>query len=253
MQALVRLGAARAEENYMGKQRPIRRRPGRNAAGGQWIYIWGAAVALALVAALILLGALSGGDGGGNFGPVVAPTARPATVPRDGAVYGNPNATVTVTEYLDFQCPVCLRAGLTVLLEIEQNYVESGKANLEVVPIAILGDESVAAAEAAQCAQDQGRFWEYHDILFANQGAENDGGFSADRLKSFAATIGLDTTAFDTCLDSGGYESDVKARTAASKDLGVKGTPTVFVNGQKVETSVDAIAAAIDRALAGGS
>jgi hypothetical protein len=99
----------------MGKQRPIRRRQGRNVAGGQWIYIGGAAVALSLVAALILLGALSRGDGGGDFGPIVAPTPRPAAVPRDGAIYGDPSATVTVTEYLDFQGPVCLRSVVTVL------------------------------------------------------------------------------------------------------------------------------------------
>lgn len=238
----------------MGKQRPIRRRQGRNASGGQWMYIGGAAVALALVAALILLGALSGGDDGGKIETVVVPTPRPADVPRDGAVYGDPGATVTVTEYVDFQCPVCLRAALTVLAEIERLYVEPGKAKIEVKPVAILGDESVDAAEAAQCADDQGRFWEYHDILFANQAGENKGTFASDNLKRFAAALGLDTGSFDSCLDSNTYESQVIADTVAARALpDFGGTPTVFVDGQKVETSVDAIAAAIDRALAGGS
>jgi protein-disulfide isomerase len=167
-------------------------------------------------------------------------------------VYGDPAAPVTVTEYLDFQCPVCLRAGLTVLLAIEKTYVETGKAKLEIKPIAILGDESVAAAAAAQCATDQGRFWPYHDILFANQGAENDGGFNYSRLKDFAIRVGLDSAAFNSCVDAKTYETQVKADTQASKSVGVKGTPTIFVDGTKVETSIDAISTAIEAGLSGG-
>jgi protein-disulfide isomerase len=197
---------------------------------------------------------LARGDGGNIGDAVVVPTTRPASVPRNGLVYGDPNATVAVTEYLDFQCPVCLRAGLTVLADIEQQYVESGKASFEVRPIAILGDESVDAAEAAHCANDEGQFWEYHDTLFANQAGENKGTFAIDNLKRFAEALQLDTGAFNSCLDSNKYESQVKADTVAARGLpDFRGTPTIYVDGQKVETSVDAIKAAIETALASGS
>lgn len=235
----------------MAKRRPAGRRHRRG--GSQGIYIAGAAIALALVAAVVMLATTSRDNGDGANAPIVVPTARPAAVATNGMVYGDPAAPVTVTEYLDFQCPVCLRAGLTVLAEIEEKYVATGQAKLEVKPIAILGDESVAATEAARCAADQGLFWPYHDILFANQGAENDGGFNDSRLKEFAARLGLDTASFNSCLDDGTYESSVESDTEAAKELGVKGTPTIFVNGTKVETSVGAISSAIEAAASGGS
>lgn len=233
----------------MAKRRPTGRRR-RSTGGGGWVYVAGAAFALSLVAAVVLLGAVSRGDDGGSSEVVVVPTSRPSTVPRNSNVYGDPNATVTVTEYLDFQCPVCLRAELSVINEIDRLYVEPGKAKLEVKAIAILGDESVDAAEATQCADDQGQFWEYHDTLFANQAGENKGTFSIANLKRFAEAIGLDTASFNSCLDSNTYESQVKADTVAARGLpDFEGTPTIFVNGQKVETSVDAISAAIEAAL----
>ena len=237
----------------MAKKRLAGRRPQRRASGSTGIYIAGAAIAVVLVAAVILLGAASrGGNNDGASAEVIVPTQRPAAVPANGTVYGDPAAPVTVTEYLDFQCPVCLRASLTVLAAIEKTYVETGKAKIEIKPIAILGDESVAAAAASRCATDQGRFGPYHDVLFANQGAENDGGYNNDRLKDFATRVGLDGADFNSCLDAKTYESQVKADTQASKGLGVKGTPTIFVDGTKVETSVEAISAAIEAGLSGG-
>jgi protein-disulfide isomerase len=230
----------------MAKQQPT----GRRAGGRRRLYIAGAAFALSLVAVVILLGNVSLSTDSGRSDVVVVPTQRPQAVPRNGTVYGEPDAAVTISEYLDFQCPVCRRAGLSVLPEIEQEYVEPGRARLEVRTIAFLGDESVAAAEAAQCADEQGRFWEYHDILFANQGRENSGAFSEGNLKRFAEALGLQTGPFNACLDSGRYESSVKEATdAAMERPDFKGTPTFLVNGQEVETSVDAISAAIDAAL----
>ncbi|HET9475990.1 MAG TPA: thioredoxin domain-containing protein [Dehalococcoidia bacterium] len=236
----------------MAKRRPAGRRQRRAAGGSQWLYVTGAAVALGLVAAVIMVGTASRDDSDGADDPIVVPTSRPSAVDTNGMIYGNPDASVTVVEYLDFQCPVCLRANQNVLHEIEQKYVETGQAKLEVKPIAILGDESVAATEGAQCASAQGRFWPYHDILFANQGAENDGGFSDSRLKEMATKVGLIASTFNNCLDSDTYESRVKADTDAANDQGVRGTPTIFVDGTRVETSVDAISSAIEAALSGG-
>jgi len=166
--------------------------------------------------------------------------------------YGQADAPVTVAEYLDFQCPVCRRAEVGLLPIIEEEYIATGKARLEVHPIAILGDESVLAAEAAQCAGEQGKFWEFHDTLFANQAGENKGAFSKDRLKQMAEALQLDRQAFGSCLDSGRYEAAVKGATQASKSVGVQGTPTFFVNGVRAENSVDSLRQAIEAALAGG-
>ncbi len=99
---------------------------------------------------------------------------------------------------------------------------------------AFLGDESGWAAEAAECAGDQNKFWEYHDYLFSHQNGENQGAFSKDNLKGFAADMGLDTAAFNTCMDSGKYTQFVQDQTNIAHQLGVQSTPTFAVNGQPV-------------------
>ncbi len=227
---------------------------GGRAANQWWVYLAGGAVALGLVGAIILVGVATrtGGEGGSPGAPIVVPTQRPDVVARDGMTYGRPDAPVTIVEYLDFQCPVCRRAEVGLLPIIEKEYIATGKARLEVHPIAILGDESVLAAEAARCAGDQGKFWEFHDILFANQAGENRGAFSKERLKQMAEALQLDTQAFGSCLDSGRYEGTVKEATQASENVGVQGTPTFLVNGVRAENSVDGLRKAIEAALAGG-
>ena len=94
-----------------------------------------------------------------------------------------------------------------------------------------LGDESVLAAQAAECAGDQGKFWEFNDYLFAHHGGENQGAFSADNLKKFAADMGLDTAAFNQCLDSGKFEEQVNKEKAFASQLGVQSTPSFLING----------------------
>jgi protein-disulfide isomerase len=99
---------------------------------------------------------------------------------------------------------------------------------------AFLGDESQWAAEASECAADQGedKFWEYHDKLFASQNGENQGAFIKDNLKKFAADLGLDTAKFDECLDSGKYTALVQEESQFISSLGVQSTPSFIVNGQ---------------------
>jgi len=96
---------------------------------------------------------------------------------------------------------------------------------------AFLGDESQWAAEAAECAADQNKYWEYHDKLFASQNGENQGAFSKDNLKKFAADLGFDTTAFNSCLDSGKYTQQVQSDTQMAQQIGVQSTPSFLVNG----------------------
>jgi len=109
-------------------------------------------------------------------------------------------------------------------------YVKSGIVRYGYQHMAFLGPESRWAAEASECAAEQGRFWEYHDRLFASQGSA--GVFGKDNLKKFAADLRLDTTKFNTCLDSGKFASLVDKETTNLQSLGVESTPTFLINGQ---------------------
>jgi protein-disulfide isomerase len=114
---------------------------------------------------------------------------------------------------------------------IDENYVNSGKARVAYWNFAFLGEESIWAAEAAECAADQDKFWEYHDKLFESQNGENQGVFTKENLKMFAAQIGLDSGKFNECLDSGKHTELVQADTALAQQIGVQSTPSFLVNG----------------------
>ena len=136
-----------------------------------------------------------------------------------------------------------------VLPTIEEEFLLTGKAKLEVRPIAFLGDLSGLAAQAAECANEQGRFWRFHDILYANQGGKGSDAFSREHLQRFAEALGLDTAAFASCLDSGKYASMVADDTNAAQQRGVDSTPTLFVNGREVAGSLEEMRAAIQGGL----
>jgi protein-disulfide isomerase len=99
---------------------------------------------------------------------------------------------------------------------------------------AFLGNESQWAGEASECAAEQDAFWEYHDFLFDNQAGENRGAFNKENLKHFAEELGLDSKAFNECLDSGKYADQVIAETKTAQDIGVRSTPSFLINGQPV-------------------
>ena len=144
---------------------------------------------------------------------------------------------------------------MSVLPLVEEEFVSTGQVKVQMRPIAILGGESDLAAQAAECANDQGRFWDFHDILYANQiGEHNSGMFSDENLKRFAEALELDMAAFDSCLDSGKYASKVREDTEAARQMGISTVPTIFVNGQLVTgaTDADKIRAAIQEALGSG-
>lgn len=139
-----------------------------------------------------------------------------------------------------------------VLPRIEEEFVSTGQAKLQARTFAFLGEESELAAQAAECANDQERFWDFHDTLYANQGGENEGAFSPENLKRFAEALGLDRAAFDSCLDSGKYASKVREDTEAARQLGVSSVPTVFVNGEPASWHLEDLQAAIRQALGSG-
>lgn len=145
---------------------------------------------------------------------------------------GNPDAPVVIDEYSDFQCPYCGQFALTTFHQIEQAYIATGQVKFVFHNFAFLGLESQWAAEASYCAYEQGRFWEYHDVLFNNQAGENRGAFRKDNLKRFAQAIVADEAAFNRCLDSERYAEHVRQVRQEGSQRGVNSTPSFFINGK---------------------
>lgn len=132
------------------------------------------------------------------------------------------------------------------------DYIQTGKASLEYRDYAFGGQESLDAAAASDCALDQGKFWQYHDTLFLNQHGENQGAFSRSRLKQIAKDLGLNTTEFNQCLDSGKHAKDVSDSTQQAIKDGFPGTPAFTVNGKTVNyTNPQSVTAAVEAALKG--
>lgn len=159
--------------------------------------------------------------------PAVVSFTPPADAPR----LGDASAPVEIVEFSDFQCPFCERFQQQVYPRLKAEYIDTGKASFVYQDFAFLGTESTRAAIAAKCAKDQGKFWEYHDYLFAQQNGENEGTFTDQKLRSYAAALKLNQSSFNSCLQQSKYETSVKAETAAGQALGITGTPTVLVNG----------------------
>ena len=135
--------------------------------------------------------------------------------------------------------------------QLVSEYVEPGTIRFEYRDYAFRGPEAVRAAEAAACAADQGAYWRYHDTLFLNQSGPNS--FADARLKQMAETLGLDTGAFNQCLDGGEKRAGVEASSAEAQAQGIDSTPTLFINGTELAEWHDynAVKRAIDEALAG--
>jgi len=196
-----------------------------------------------LLAAAIIGGALVYTKGSGGMARVGLPIMGQAPNTKDEEpirapdlgdllVLGNPDAKVSIVEFGDYQCPFCGRFALETQPKIIEEYVNTGKAKFAWRDLAFLGEESVWAAEAARCANDQGKFWEYQETLFKKQNSENKGAFSKDNLKKFAKDLGLREANFANCLDSGKYRAKVQEETQKSAALGVNSTPTTFVNSR---------------------
>ena len=155
-------------------------------------------------------------------------------IQKSDFVLGNPAAKVVLIEYGDFQCPFCGRFFQAAEKQIIETYVKTGKAAFVWRDFAFLGEESFRAAEAARCAGEQGKFWDYHDHLFNHQNGENEGAFADQNLKSFAKVLGLNEASFNSCFDSGKFRKQIEGATAEGKSVGVSGTPATFVNGQMI-------------------
>jgi protein-disulfide isomerase len=153
---------------------------------------------------------------------------QPANQTSAGAAptLGSPSAPVVIIEFSDFQCSFCKRFWVETLPRLKEAYLDTGKARFIYRHFAILGKHSEQAALAAACAQEQGKFWEYHDQLFRNQGGL---AFTEAKLKQYSDDIGLNAGVFGTCLGTGKYREKVERETAAAVNLGGRGTPFFIV------------------------
>lgn len=190
----------------------------------------------------------------------ITPEAHPM---ENGKAIGNPNAKITIEVYEDFQCPSCKEYVNTVEKQlVNSTYITSGQVYYVFMQFPFIDSSSITkeshqAANASMCALEQGRFWDYHDFLFANQGAvENGGAFNDKRLQAFAESLGLDMTVFNQCFSANKYASEINADYQKGVTAGVTGTPTVFLNGTSITPgfvpTYDEIKSAIDSALASG-
>ena len=165
---------------------------------------------------------------------------------------GVSSAQVVIHEYADFQCPSCGAFARSIEPRIRAAYIDTGIARLVWHDFAWIGQESRDAANAARCAGDQGKFWEFHDALYQNQAGENAGGFSKQRLKAFGDGFGLEPGAFHGCVDAGKYSDAVQADFADVRQKGFNGTPTFVIGDQRIVGAqpFEVFAAAIDAAAA---
>lgn len=161
-----------------------------------------------------------------------------------GPAKGPKDAKVTIVEFSDFECPFCSRAGDTVA-QVMEHYGDQVRLVFRNFPLSF-HQKAPKAAEAALCAEDQGKFWEMHDRLFAHQEA-----IDLPDLKAHARTIGLDGALFDACLDEGRKTAQVQADIEAATEAGVSGTPAFFINGRLLSGAqpFEAFKAVIDNEL----
>jgi protein-disulfide isomerase len=217
-----------------GRTATTRKRPSRRAQPWRakprrspWLVWGGVAVLVVAVAAGIAIQSSRSVD----TSAVVVP--QHALAQGGGEQLGNPSAPVLLEEYGDFQCPACAaleaRLGPTI-----KRLAQDGKIRFVFHPFAFIGPESLRAAGAAECAGDQGKFWPYHDLLYAEQAPENSGALTTDRLLQLGGRVGLTDDRFASCVRDDRYVPWVRQVTDEGSRRGVNGTPTLFLNGKEL-------------------
>ena len=177
--------------------------------------------------------------------------AIPRGLTDEGLHYlGSVDAPIKIRLYEDYACPNCKRFFDKTEPLLFQNYVATGKVGIEFYPIAIVNSSSLPAAEAVSCADEQGYYWEYRQIIFLNQGNKT---FNRETFGIFADIVGLDLNEFYSCYDQGKYEQQIVDQSNAAQQFGVRGTPTFEINGKRYpepgETSIPNIFEILDNLL----
>jgi len=153
----------------------------------------------------------------------------PINLTSGSPVLGSTSAPITIVEFGDYQCEACYHWYHNTRADIIDNYIETGKVNLVFMDLPFLGRDSITAAQATYCADDQGKYWEYHETLYNFQEAIDNGWASKDRLVSFAFNLDMNMDKFNDCMDSSKYAKRVKANYDESQRFGAEATPTFLI------------------------
>ena len=198
-----------------------------------------------IIAALIVSGTIfytrgEISNGTANIGNTAPGTNQGGTVKvsvDDDPFLGPKNAKVVLVEFSDFQCPFCRKFWRETFLQIKKEFIDTGKIKFVYRDFPLdFHPQAKNSAEAAQCANEQGRFWEFHDKIFEEQEKKGEGTiqFTLQDIKKWASEIGVNSDKFNSCLDSGKYKSEVEKDYTEGSSYGVSGTPTTFVNGKPI-------------------
>jgi protein-disulfide isomerase len=233
----------------MSKRQEIRQRRQKERTRNRVLVISLVAVGALLIASALILPGISK-----NKTPVIAVTPKAIYSQENGSHLGDPNAPVKVDIFEDFRCSGCLYYHLNIEPQIIQTYVITGKVYYSfhsylIIDINDGSDASYRSINAALCAGEQGRFWDFHDTLFANQVTESASLFTDERLNTMAQNLKLDMSAFNQCYKAKRFASEIQDDMTQAQTLQLRGTPSALVNGTLVQ--VDQLASAIDTALAG--
>lgn len=150
-------------------------------------------------------------------------------------IMGDPSAPITILEWGDYQCTFCYKFHQSTLDTIKRDFIETGKVKLVFKDFPLNGPDSVLAAEAAYCAQDQERYWQYHDEIYKNWDGERTGWITRESLDRFATTVNLNLDKFNNCLDDHKYLDRVNQLHEFGKEIGVDATPYFLIfNNEKI-------------------
>ena len=160
----------------------------------------------------------------------------PAKLIENGSPFlGNPDAPITILEWGDYQCTFCYKFHQNTLQIINEDFIKTGKVKVVFKDFPLNGPDSKLAAEASYCAQDQEKYWQYHDEVYRNWGGERTGWITREALTEFAQVVNLDTEKFNKCLDDNKYESKVNSLYEFGNDIGIDATPSFLVfNDEKI-------------------
>lgn len=215
-----------------------------SGGSGPKTFYWILGIVAVLGIGAIALATMRGGSAGMATAPIElsdVPDAAALLERAQGIAVGQDDAPIKVLVFSDFQCPGCKHWALNVEQPLKADLVANGQVQLVYYDFPLAGHpHSFVVSRASRCAGDQGKFWEYHDVAFANQEEWSySQGTPTDLLIRYAGTIGLDGDQFRACLQSDQHAATVTANQMLGEQLGVRGTPTVFVNGRQLQSWQD--------------
>ena len=150
-------------------------------------------------------------------------------------IFGNPDAAITILEWGDYQCTFCFKFHQNTLKTINEDFIKTGKVKLVFKDFPLNGPDSLLAAEASYCAQEQEKYWQYHDELYKNWGGERTGWITRESLDTFALSVNLNLKEFNKCLDEKRYQSHVNSLYEFGQEIGIDATPSFLVfNDEKI-------------------